>query len=315
MKHATAYINSSTKQALKSPYEEITQNIIRAIEDGSAKYEMPWHQVGNPIPRNALTSKSYRGINVLSLWASALSKGYTEGEWATYRQWEELGCQVKRGERSSPIVFWDSYVEDTQDGEDTVSRSFAKRYNVFNCAQVEGFCRSPLPERHISPQNPQVEAFFAQLGSDIRIGGNDAGYSKSGDFIRIPKLEQFGESKGYYCVLAHEHVHWSGHESRLNRDLSGRFGDASYAMEELIAELGAAFLCPLIGVQSDPRTDHAGYVASWLNVLKKDNRAIFAAASAAQKAADYLVELAQADPVLHGSELETATRRVFGLSG
>jgi antirestriction protein ArdC len=264
--------------------------------------------------RDICKSESKNHPNILSLWASAVNNGWTEGVWATYRQWEELGCQVKRGEKSSPVVFWDSYTDDQAEPDQSVKRSFAKRYSVFNCAQVEGFCPTTPIETVQNEKIAAAEAFFLNLSSDIRVGGNEAGYSKSGDFIRMPGLRQFLKSEGYYCVLSHEHIHWSGHKDRLNRDLSGRFGDSSYAMEGLIAELGAVFLCSHLGVKTDPREDHAGYVASWLRVLKKDNRAIFTAASAAQKAVDYLVQLSQEEPVLVGKALCLETKRVFNLS-
>jgi antirestriction protein ArdC len=264
--------------------------------------------------RDICKSESKNHPNILSLWASAVNNGWTEGVWATYRQWEELGCQVKRGEKSSPVVFWDSYTDDQAEPDQSVKRSFAKRYSVFNCAQVEGFCPTTPIETVQNEKIAAAEAFFLNLSSDIRVGGNEAGYSKSGDFIRMPGLRQFLKSEGYYCVLSHEHIHWSGHKDRLNRDLSGRFGDSSYAMEGLIAELGVVFLCSHLGVKTDPREDHAGYVASWLRVLKKDNRAIFTAASAAQKAVDYLVQLSQEEPVLVGKALCLETKRVFNLS-
>lgn len=316
MKHASAYFKNDRHFPSKTttPYEEITNKIVAAIEDGSASYVMPWHQAESQIPLNALTGKTYRGINILSLWAEALHRGFYLSKWATYKQWQELGYQVKKGEKSVPVVFWDSYTDTQSDEENPRAISFVKRYRVFNCTQVEDF----VPDVHTpSSQKERIasaEAFFLNLGSDVRAGGNAAGYSKSGDFIRMPAIEQFHRTEGYYSVLGHEHVHWSGHEGRLNRDLSGRFGDSSYAMEELIAELGAAFLCAHLGVKTEPRTDHAGYIQTWLSVLRNDNRAIFTAASTAQKAVDYLIDESKRDPILVGQGLVDAAKRIFNLT-
>lgn len=306
--------NQTRRRILKSPYAEITENIISAIENGSHENRMPWHKVGNPIPSNVETGKLYRGINILSLWSSSVAKSFDNGIWGTYKQWTEQGCQVKKGERSSPIVFWDSYEDDQTERENPRILSYCKRYSVFNSSQVDGFVAKHRCEINDNERIANAEVFFLNLQSDIRPGGNVAGYSKSADFIRIPELSQFDRSEGYYSVLSHEHIHWSGHKLRLDRDLSGRFGDSAYAMEELIAELGAAFLCAELQVQTCPREDHAGYIASWLRVLKNDSKAIFTAASAAQKAVDYLVEVSQDDPVLIGKALYMETKRVFNLS-
>ncbi|MBE9128320.1 DUF1738 domain-containing protein [Coleofasciculus sp. LEGE 07081] len=312
--HATVNGRQSTSAALKGHYSEITNRIVQAIESGATMADMPWHQVGNPIPSNVESGKQYRGINILSLWASSLKQGFSSGIWGTYKQWADLGCQVRKGERASPVVFWDSYTDDQSDSETTVQRTFCKRFSVFNSLQVEGYDPAPALELNQNHQIVAAEAFFLNIGADLRVGGDVAGYSKSGDFIRVPELKQFKRSEGYYSTIAHEHIHWSGHESRLSRDLSGRFGDASYAMEELIAELGAAFLCSDIGVTTSPRDDHAGYISSWLRVLKNDHRAIFYAASAAQKAVDYLKSVCEEDPVLVGSALVMATKKVFDIS-
>lgn len=315
MKNAVA--NSSSvvlTQQSRSKFEDITTLIVEAIETGKASYEMPWCKAQNLIPFNVSSNKSYRGINTVTLWAVASASQYEQASWGTYKQWQELGCQVKKGEKSAPVVYWDTYKDDEYVFERGKSKSFMRSYAVFNAGQVDGFC-PPTPTK--SAQNEAIasaEAFFINLCSDIRTGGNLAGYSKTGDFIKMPSIQQFLRSEGYYSVLSHEHIHWSGHKSRLNRDLSGRFGDAAYAMEELAAELGAAFLCAHLGVKTEPRTDHAGYIQTWLSVLRGDQRAIFAAAAAAQKAVDYLVDESQNDPVLVGQGLVNAAKRIFNLT-
>lgn len=316
MKHIQEYsTNLNTKRnAIKSPYAEITEKIIAAIESGTATSEMPWHHIGNPIPKNVETGKTYRGINTISLWLASLEIGYAEGTWGTYKQWHDCGCQVRKGEKATSVVYWDTYNPSAEEEQSQTTRSFCKRYSVFNCAQVDHYIPDSPLKLDSNEQRAEAESFFLNIASDVRVGGNTAGYSKSGDFIRIPNFDQFIRSEGYYATLAHEHVHWSGHEMRLNRDLSGRFGDSSYAMEELIAELGAAFLCAELGVPTRPREDHAGYIASWLRVLKNDSKAIFTAAASAQKAVDYLVEQSTSDPILVGKALVMATKRVFALS-
>lgn len=288
---------------MRDLFAETTRQIIRAIEAGADSYHMPWHRAGANIgaPVNAVSGRAYRGVNVLLLWAAAEASGYGSGRWATYRQWRQRGAQVRRGEQATAIFFWkptgsacndnDEQATATDDEGSVCSRRgrlLARVYHLFNAAQVEGDDRSQLPELPQSARIDAAEAFFAAIPATIRQGGDEACYIPSRDEIMIPPFGQFREANGYYSVLAHELTHWTGSRPRLDRDLAGRFGSHSYAMEELVAELGSAFLMAELGLASEPRRDHAPYIASWLQVLADDPRAIVTAASKAQEAVDYL---------------------------
>ena len=275
-------------------YTRVTNHIIEAIERGAGTFRMPWHvtDADHFSPLNAVSKKPYRGVNVVSLWAAAEVKGYASGLWATYRQWQELGAQVRRGEESSLVVFWKVSEREREEADEETEpgrgRIFARGYSVFNVAQVEGY-EVPTVTKRSEPERIQAaEAFFGALGADIRHGGNRACYRPLHDDIQMPPFEAFRDVVAYYSTLAHEATHWTGAKARLDRDLSGRFGTNAYAAEELVAELGAAFICADLGLSVEPRPDHAAYISSWLEVLRKDTRAIFTAASKAQQAADYM---------------------------
>jgi antirestriction protein ArdC len=282
-------------------YEAITDRVIAAIEAGAGDWQMPWHRSGVSRPLNAHTKKPYRGVNVVALWVAAESYQYCSGFWATYKQWHELGGQVRKGERASLIVFWKEFerdVEDEQTGERERKKSlFARTSCVFNADQVDGWTPPVAPERNLVEALDQAEAFTAATGADIRHGGDRAYYRRSTDHIQIPDRERFSGSEtctpteAYYATLLHELTHWTGYESRLDRDLSGRFGNEAYAVEELVAELGAAFLCADLSITNTPRPDHAAYIANWLEVLRQDKRAIFTAARKAGQATDFLAGL------------------------
>lgn len=276
-------------------YEQITNAIVSTIEEGADKYEMPWHALS--IPLNATSRKPYRGVNVLMLWATAQKRAYTSNEWATYRQWQEAGAQVRKGECSTTVVFWKFYDRSEEQQEDVDApedrpRCFARCYHVFNASQVDGYVPQVAEQLPESARIENAERFFASLPAVVKHGGDRAFYSPMGDFIQMPPFAQFKSPEAYVSTKAHEFGHWSGSGSRLNRDLSGRFGDERYSMEELIAELTSCFVCADLRIQSEPRVDHAPYIASWLRVLKGDRKAIFTAASKAQEATSYLQRLA-----------------------
>ena len=300
----------AAEEARADIYQRITDRIAAAIEAGAGTWQMPWHpgadRAAPRLPVNAITGKPYRGINTVVLWATAQAEGYPSAIWATYRQWAELGAQVRKGEQSSPVVFWKVNSPDEgedggtggggdgggaagEDGEDgRRSRVFARGYSVFNAAQVDGYAAPALPALPEPERIGHAEAFFAALGADIRHGGSRACYVPSLDQVRMPPFPAFRDAVAYYATLAHEATHLTGHPSRCNRDLRGRFGEEAYSMEEIIAELGAAFLCADLELTPEPRPDHAAYVASWLKVLRGDKRAIFTAAAKAQQAADWM---------------------------
>lgn len=279
-------------------YQRITQQIIQAIEAGAGDYRMPWNTRGSSasLPQNPVGKYEYHGINVLSLWASQQLRAFTTGRWATYRQWLSIGAQVRKGETGSPTVFYQPIMGDDDretsvectSAQDRSRRPFVlKMATVFNADQVDGF----HPE-HVAPAAEQRQDMAEQVikNSKARIlwGGEKAYYLPTRDEIHLPHPEEFVSAEAYYCVAFHELVHWTGHASRCARDLSGRFGTSAYAMEELVAELGAAFLSAELGVSPQPRTDHAQYIGSWLEVLSSEPKAIFSAASTANEACRYL---------------------------
>ena len=293
-------------------YTRVTDAIVAAIESGMAKgkdWRMPWHRRRDPggspmLPVNVARGAAYRGVNTLALWAAAEAKGYPGGLWGTYRQWAELGGQVRKGERAATVVFWrfpdaakeGGEAEDGEEAEEGARRGpWARAYAVFNAAQVDGAAlpASTAPRLPEAARIAEAEAFFAALpGLDLRHGGNAAFYSPSTDHVQMPPFAHFRSGEGYYATLAHEAAHWTGHPSRLARDLTGRFGSGAYAAEELVAELGAAFALAALGLVAEPREDHARYVAHWLGLLRGDLRAIFTAAGKAQAAADWLIAAA-----------------------
>jgi antirestriction protein ArdC len=284
-------------------YASVTAQIITAIEQGAGSWRMPWHTSGRfeSSPINVISKKPYMGINTLCLWAAAESKGYESGEWATYKQWQEHGAQVRKGEKATVVVFWkfaDGSKETQEDGDEQPASSsrllFTRGYSVFNAAQVDGYTPKAEPESTLNERMEHAEVFFGGVGADVRHGGNRAYYSPSSDHIQMPSFQAFDESVSYYSTLAHEHTHFTATAARCDRQLGKRFGDNAYAAEELIAELGAAFTCAHLGLSAEPRADHAAYIESWLKVLKADKRAIFTAASKAQQATDWLIQRAGA---------------------
>lgn len=285
-------------------YARVTSRIIEDLEKGVRPWLKPWsasnaeNRIHRPLRHNGTP---YRGINVLLLWGEAIEKGYAAPIWMTYKQAQELGGQVRKGEHGSLVVYADRYTktESNEQGEE-IEREipFMKGYTVFNVEQIEGLpaqyrVKPEKEKREPLPLIEQAEEFFAATGAVFRHGGNRAFYAPAADFIQLPPAEAFKDGESYAATKAHELTHWTGHESRLAREFGKRFGDQAYAFEELVAELGAAFLCADLGITPEPREDHAAYLAHWLEVLKQDKRAIFSAAAHAQRAADYLAGLAQ----------------------
>lgn len=283
-------------------HQAITDRIVASIEEGSAgTFRMPWNQAGaSGLPTNIASGNHYNGINILALWVACLSLGYTRPVWGTYRQWQDKGAQVRKGEKASLVVFYKTFSVETEGEEGkeengTAERLFARASYVFNADQVEGYePKDPLPALPRFEPIEAAERFASNARAVIQEGGSMACYSPTQDIIRMPDRVRFngtatmsaGES--YYATLMHELTHWTGAESRCNRDMKNRFGSEAYAMEELVAELGAAFLCADLSMTPEPRDDHAQYIANWLTVLKSDKKAIFTAASKAQAAVDYL---------------------------
>jgi antirestriction protein ArdC len=290
-------------------HQHITNQIVASIEAGAGEFRLPWHRFAGNImrPVNVASKKAYRGVNVLALWATAEEKGFTSGTWGTYRQWAEIGAQVKKGEKSAFIVFYKelAYTAPSESGEnatgdgETTTRLFARATPVFAAEQVDGYQALVIdaPPAEVIPPIEQAEAFVAATGAMIEHGGSRAFYRPSTDSIQLPPREAFTgtatstPAESYYSTVLHELTHFTSAANRCNRQLGKRFGDRAYAMEELVAELGAAFLCADLGISATPRADHAQYLATWLAVLKEDKKAIFTAASKASEAAGFLAGL------------------------
>lgn len=285
----------------KDIYQTITNRIIADLEKGVRPWMKPW-STENAAGRISLPLRSngvpYRGINILMLWSEAIERGYSSPHWMTFKQARELGGHVRKGERASQVVYASTLTKSETDqntGEESERNiPFLKSYAVFNAEQVEG-----LPERftHVSGETlepaqriERVEAFIHATGADVRHGGGSAYFSVSSDHVQMPLFETFADPESYYATVAHELTHWTRHKTRLNREFGRkRWGDEGYAAEELVAELGSAFLCADLELTPEVREDHAAYIANWLTVLKNDKRAIFSAASYAQRAAEYLL--------------------------
>ncbi|MCP3381227.1 zincin-like metallopeptidase domain-containing protein [Bradyrhizobium sp. CCGUVB4N] len=281
-------------------HQKITGQIVTALEKGVRPWHQPWKaehangRITRPLRGNGIP---YQGINVLVLWSAAIDHGYGAPIWMTFKQAGQLGAHVRKGEIGTLVVYADRMIrKDTnkETGEEAERAiPFMKGYTVFNVEQIEG-----LPAHYYGqPQQPpdpvqriaHADAFFAATGAAIVHGGSRACYVPSTDNIHMPCIEFFEDVVSYYATLAHECTHWTRHEKRLNRDFGRkRFGDEGYAIEELVAELGAAFLCADLGLTPEVREDHASYIASWIKALKNDKRAIFTASSHAQRAADFL---------------------------
>lgn len=269
-------------------HQQITDKIVAALETANAKdWRCPWHRRGGGLPINAKTNRPYRGINVLSLWAADQVAGYGDARWATYRQWSELGGQVRRGEKSSLVVFYRDYAAENEDG-DPERRFVARASFAFNASQVDGVSPAEeLPPGGFEPIEV-AEATIRETGARIDHGGEMAAYIPSQDRIVMPPRERFRDTDGYYATMFHELGHWTGAPGRLDRDLTGRFKSQAYAAEELIAELTSAFVTAGLGLASEPHQQTAAYIAGWISLLKQDKRALFTAAAQASKAADYL---------------------------
>jgi antirestriction protein ArdC len=280
-------------------YTRITGTIITALEQGVRPWTKPWnaeHAAGRITRPLRYNGQAYSGINILMLWASAVEQGFAAPFWMTFKQAIELNAHVRKGEKGSLVVYANAITKtETDDAGNESERDihFMKGYTVFNVEQIEG-----LPEiyyRKLAPKFSDIERiahadrFFAATGAQINYGGNRACYSLDANRIQMPPIESFVDAESFYATLAHETTHWTRHGSRLERDFGRKvWGDEGYAREELVAELGAAFLCADLELTPAVRDDHAAYIASWLEVLKNDKRAIFQAASYAQKAVDFL---------------------------
>ena len=273
-------------------YQRVTDRIILELEKGSSPWRRPWRdgKALPGLPYNAASSRNYSGINTCLLWTAG--EEYQCNGWLTYRQSKELGGYVRKGEKGHQIIYWN--LHDIEDGDETKTIPFARAYTVFNVAQCEGLSKLPALAKPEPLGQDDIRDFVAGTGAEIRHGGNRSFFCPSDDYIQIPHPSQFHAPSDYHATLLHELTHWTGHEARLARAFGRRFGDDAYSFEELIAEIGPCFLQAHLQVPGD-LTGHRDYLASWLRILKADNRAIFTAASQAQKACDYVLKNARVE--------------------
>ncbi|NPU66394.1 DUF1738 domain-containing protein [Bradyrhizobium sp. 83012] len=295
-------VGARAGESRASLYEEITSKIIAELEAGRVPWVRPWGtqaaKAQLALPRNGATGRPYSGINVLILWGAVIERGLTGQSWLTFRQALSLGGHVRKGERGVSVVYADRFVPSDERqrasavGEEAQAIPFLKRFTVFNTGQCDGLPDDVATVAPLPPPGriePLVETLIANSGVDFRIGGDRAFYAPAEDFVQVPPPAVFFEPINWHRTALHELAHASGHASRLNRDLTGRFGSRKYAFEELIAEIAAAFSCAALGIV--PTVRHADYLGCWLDVLREDNRAIVRAASQASRVADYLLGL------------------------
>lgn len=297
---------------MRDIYQAVTERIVRSLEQGVVPWVKPWHavNVGGSLPRNAVTGRAYSGINIVLLWAEAADRGFVQDRWLTFKQAREAGGSVRKGERATlaclykpmtrPRLGADGQPELDDEGRPKEERfAILRGFNLFNVEQCEGLPESIAQLTVSAPQDagfdPLLEAEALILASGARVEhmpGNEACYAPVPDRIRMPARQQFGDAGSYYATLLHELTHWTGHPSRLRREIfldwSG-FGSPEYAYEELIAEMGAAFLCGHLGIPG--QLQHESYIGNWLRVLKNDNRLIFKASGAAREATEHLLQL------------------------
>jgi antirestriction protein ArdC len=295
--------------ALTDVYTRVTTHIVAELEKGVRPWHQPWNaqhaagRISRPLRHNG---QPYSGINVICLWMEAESRGFASPFWLTFQQAKALKGSVKKGESGSKVVYASTFKKtnnNNEDGDETESEiRFLKQYTVFAADQIDGlpahFYQLATPPEETLQRIEHAEQFFAHTGAKIQYGGNRAYYAIDSDYIRMPPFETFRDAESHSATLAHELTHWTRHPSRLDRDLGRKkWGDEGYAMEELVAELGSAFLCADLQITPEVRNDHAAYVANWLTVLKGDKRAIFSAASYASKAVDFLHGLQPETPL------------------
>ena len=290
---------SRTNRVPRDHYQEVTDRIIAALEAGTPPWRRPWDpdKAGGPaMPRNAATGQRYRGINVLTLGMSGLAFSSADPRWATYKQAEDRGWQVRKGERGTTGYFFKRLeLRDTSkpDGdEDAVKRiPLLRSFTLFHASQIDGISDYVPPSIEEAPwRAPEAaEIVLANSGAVIRIGGERAFYSPSTDHIQLPPRSAFPTATGFCGVLIHEMSHWSGGSARLNRDLRNSFGSHDYAREELRAEIGQMMVCAELGIAGCDFSNNAAYIASWLEKLRSDRKEIFRAAADAQRIADYLL--------------------------
>lgn len=280
-------------------YQQITERIIAELEAGRVPWVQPWGTARAAIgmPYNAVSHRRYSGLNILTLWNAVVERGFSGHAFLTFRQAVALGGSVRRGEHGVGIIYTRRFIPgeerrraEVEGREPSGGIPFLKSFTVFSVEQCDGLpahvCEPPppVPEGLILPQ---AEALIAATGADFRIGGGQAYYSPRHDYVQVPRPDDFFDPVNWHRTAFHELGHWVGGPTRLNRDQSGTFGSVAYGKEELCAELTGAFVCAALGIT--PTVRHADYIGSWLEIIREDSCAILRAASAASRAADYLL--------------------------
>jgi len=277
-------------------HAQVTDRILAQLQQGVRPWVKPWSTGGlGPVRPTRSTGERYRGINTLILWEAADLAGYTAPTWITFKQALEAGGHVRKGETGTTVVYASTFsrtLEDQATGDSVEAEiPFLKTYTVFNVEQCDDLPSTLTAKPTPAPEPQRIDAaetFVANTGVSLVPGGDKAFYAPSEDVVAMPARQAFTSAEAFYSTLLHELVHWSGADTRLTRTFGQRFADTAYAREELVAELGAAFLCADLGIEGSPREDHAAYLDHWLGVLKEDKRAIFQAARFASQASDYL---------------------------
>jgi antirestriction protein ArdC len=283
----------------KNLHAEITAKIVARLNEGVVPWRKSWRAYGSGnMPCNAITNRPYSGANVVVLWIDGETKGYNTPKWLTYKQAAEAGGQVRKGEKGSPITFLGRIIkQDDETGRDRAV-PFLKGYNVFNVDQCDGLehLRDTLP-REVNPdqRDALADEFMLSTGAVIRHGESRAYYASRGDYVNLPMFEAFRGGEEYYATAFHELTHWTGAEHRLNRTFGKRFGDASYSAEELVAELGSAFLCAEFGFDNSTLDNSAAYIEHWRKFLTEHEKAFVEAAGKASKAVEFMRGLALAE--------------------
>jgi len=274
---------------------DVVGRLIRQMEEGTGPFLKPWDaRVDLGLPMNPTTGKSYRGGNLLHLWALQSAWDIQDNRWMTYKQAAAVGAQVRKGEKASVIEYWDwSPVEEAKKSEDPelIAKAHPKVFfpRVFNAMQIDGLPALVLPAPRPEPDIHQAcEAVLKDSGAEIHHdGGNQAFYRPMTDSIHLPQRNTFHSASGYYATALHELGHWTGFRSRLNRDQKGAFGSIDYGKEELVAEISSILMGERLGIGHDP-TQHAAYVKSWIQILRGDPRELFRAAAAAERVVEFL---------------------------
>ena len=284
------FLTTRESKMKKDIYQDVTNKIVQEIETGALPWVKEWGCFSG-LPENAITGRQYNGINTLILCLMGGELGFASHRWCTYKQARDVNSYVRKGEKSIPVIFYKPLTKDVENALGAMKEitiPMMRVFNVFNLDQLDGFADEPTI--NATEKLPNIDDFINMTG--VKLVPGSPAFVPSMNWVHMPPIDKFETNTSYYATLFHELIHWSGNKTRLDRDMSNRFGDAGYAMEELVAELGAAFLCAKFGVTGEVR--HAGYIEHWLKVLKNDNKAIFKAAAEASKAVEYLTS-AKAD--------------------